>query len=260
TNGEIIIFSDATTKYEKSAIRNIVRNYADPQVGAVSGQYKYFDENKTQVGKGTIVFWDYENFIKSRQSKINTLTGCCGCIYSIRKDLYADLPADIISDLVEPLKILEQGKKIVFEPEALAYEATCQKSEEEFKMRVRVISRGIQGLLYMKALLNPFKWGYVSLQLISHKILRWLVPLFLMVVYISNIFLKDINTFYRISFWVQSVFYVLAFIGLLIDFFPRKIKIFSLPLYFCIVNVASLIALVRTLFKKKNIAWQTIRK
>jgi len=258
--GEIIIFSDATTKYEKSAIRNIVRNYADLRVGAVSGRYKYFDTGQTQIGTGTIAFWDYENFIKARQTRIRTITGCCGCIYSLRKSLYVGLPKDIISDLVEPLKILEQGYRIIFEPDALAYETTCQKSDEEFKMRLRVISRGMRGLLYMKQLINPFKYGLISFQLISHKILRWLIPLFLTDLYITNIFLVHKNIFYLSFFLLQSIFYLLALIGLLIDYFPKKIKVFSLPLYFCVVNIASIVALVKILMKKKDITWETVRQ
>ncbi|MFC1658437.1 glycosyltransferase family 2 protein [Candidatus Omnitrophota bacterium] len=257
--GEIVIFSDATTKYEKSAIRKIVRNYADPAVGAVSGRYKYFDPNHTQIGTGTIAFWDYENFIKIKQTQIKTITGCCGCIYSVRKNLYQPLPQDIISDLVEPLKILEQGYRIVFEPEALAYELTSQDSNEEFRMRVRVISRGMRGLLYMKQLFNPFRYGFVSFQLISHKVLRWILPLFAITLYAANIYLINKNNFYFFTFWLQSVFYILALIGLILDAIGKKSKILSFPLYFCVVNIASLVALIRTIVKKKDIAWQTLR-
>lgn len=258
--GEIVIFSDATTKYVKSAIRNIVRNYADPTVGAVSGRYRYINPNKTQVGTGTIAFWDYENFIKSNQTKIKTITGCCGCIYSVRKDLYVALPRDIISDLVEPLKILEKGYRIVFEPDALAYETTCEKSNEEFKMRVRVISRGMRGIIYMKKLLNPLKYGFVSFQLFSHKVLRWMVPLFAIMLYLTTIFLINKNHFYFIFFWLQSIFYILALIGWLIDFATKKKpKLFSLPLYFCVLNFASLVAIFKVLLRKKEITWKTVR-
>jgi len=257
--GEIVIFSDSTTKYEKSAIRKIVRNYADPLVGAVSGRYKYYDPDQSQVGTGTIVFWDYENFIKMKQMQIRTITGCCGCIYSVRKSLYVPLPGDIISDLVEPLKILEQGYRIVFEPEALAYETTCQKSDEEFKMRVRVISRGMRGLWYMKKLLNPFKYGFVSFQLISHKILRWFIPVFLFVLFFLSLFLMRKNIFYFIFFILQLVFYFSALLGFIFEKAQKKIKIFSIPLYFCIVNAASAIALIRTLMQKRDITWETVR-
>ena len=185
--GDIIIFSDATTKYEKDAIRKIVRNYHDRSVGAVSGRYEYSNPKGAPVGIGTILFWKYENFIKSMQTKIRTITGCCGCIYSVRRDLYVPLGADIISDLVEPLKIIEKGYRVVFEPEAIAYEITTEKPSEEFNMRIRIINRAMQGILSVKGLLNPTRYPFVSFQLISHKILRWLIPFFLIGVFVSNL-------------------------------------------------------------------------
>ena len=107
--GDIIIFSDATTSYKEDAIRKIVRNYADPQVGAVSGRYEYINPTGAAVGLGTVLFWKYENLIKRLQTRIQTITGCCGCIYSVRRDLYEPLPRDIISDLVEPLENPRKG-------------------------------------------------------------------------------------------------------------------------------------------------------
>ncbi len=257
--GDIVIFSDATTKYEKSAIRKMVRNYADPQVGAVSGRYRYVDSTKTPIGTGSIAFWDYENFIKSRQSRIKTITGCCGCIYSVRRSLYVPLPRDIISDLVEPLKIVEKGYRIVFEPEALAYETACEKSKQEMKMRVRVISRGMRGLLYVKGLLNPLKHGLISLQLISHKVLRWFVPVFAALLYVASAFLIRRHTLYLVTFLLQTGFYLSALAGWGAERQRKRIRILSLPLFFCVLNLASLVALVRTLLGRKDVTWKTDR-
>lgn len=257
--GEVIIFSDSTTKYEKNAIRKLVRNYADKNVGAASGRYRYFDTNSTQMGTGSITFWDYENFIKMRQTRINTITGCCGCIYSLRRSLYVDLPADIISDLVEPLKILEQGYRIVFEPEALAYETSTQASAEEFKMRVRVISRGMRGLLYVKQLFNPIRFPFVAFQLLSHKVLRWLVPWFALTLFLSSGALYSQNNFYAALFWLQGIFYLSAFLGWVAEKTGRKMKILSLPFYFCVVNLAAMIALIRTVRGQKAVTWSTVR-
>ena len=128
------------------------------------------------MGLSTIAFWTYENFIKSRQTRIRTITGCCGCIYSVRKTAYVPLPRTIISDLVEPLKVLEQGYRIVFETEAIAYEKTTERVREEFSMRVRVITRGMNGIRYVAHLLNPLRYPFVAFQLFSHKVLLWLVP------------------------------------------------------------------------------------
>jgi cellulose synthase/poly-beta-1,6-N-acetylglucosamine synthase-like glycosyltransferase len=257
--GDIIIFSDATTNYKQDAIKKIVQNYADPQVGAVSGRYEYVNPTGAAVGLGTVLFWKYENLIKRMQTRIRTITGCCGCIYSVRRDLYEPLPRDIISDLVEPLKILEKDYRIAFEPEAVAYEETTETAKEEFGMRVRVISRGMNGLWYMRNLFNPFKYGFISLQLFSHKVLRWMIPFILPLLLISNLFLID-QTFYKLSLIIQILFYIGALGGYLLDRMGKKAKLLAIPLYYCVVNAASIAAFFRTIFGKKAIVWETLRK
>lgn len=259
SRGEVIVFSDGTTRYERSALLHMVKNYADPAVGAVGGRFRYMDPNRTSVGTGTRAFWDYESIIKLRQTRIRTITGCSGCIYSVRKALYEPLPSDIVSDLVEPLKIIEKGYRVVFEAGALAYENTYQRRGDEFRTRIRVISRGMRGILYMKKLLNPFRYPFVSFQLISHKILRWAVPLLAVALYLVNGALLGEGGIYLVFFVLQAVFYLLAALSIVIDFLPRKIKILSLPLYFCIINSACVIAIVRTLLNRKDIKWETIR-
>lgn len=257
--GDVIIFSDATTKYERMNLRKIVRNYADPTVGAVSGRYEYFNPTGASIGVGNILFWKYENFIKSSQTRIKTITGCCGCIYSVRRALYEPLPADIISDLVEPLKILEKGYRIVFEPEAIAYEETTEKTGEEFNMRIRVVTRGMRGMLFMRKLFNPLRYGFVSFQLISHKLLRWLMSVLMVSALISNAFLLG-RPFYNLTFALQAAFYALAVLGWLAECFHIRSRILSIPLYFSTVNLASLISIYRTFKGYKAVTWETLRK
>lgn len=257
--GEIIIFSDATTTYEKMNIRNLVRNYADPEVGAVSGRYEYFNPTGAAIGTGNILFWKYENLIKSSQTRIKTISGCCGCIYSVRKNAYEPLPPDIISDLCEPLKILEKGYRIVFEADAVAYEETTEKASEEFNMRIRVISRGMRGLLYMKKLFNPFRFPFVSFQLFSHKVLRWLVPFFMLAILVANLFLLD-SAFYKITMALQATFYAMAALAWLGEKANLRLKVFSIPLYFSTVNIASVVSMYKTLKGFKAVTWETIRK
>jgi cellulose synthase/poly-beta-1,6-N-acetylglucosamine synthase-like glycosyltransferase len=258
-SGEVIIFSDTTTVYEHDAIRKLVRNYHDPAVGAVSGRYEYVNPTGAAVGTGSILFWKYENFIKSMQTRIRTITGCCGCIYSVRKAAYVPLPGDIISDLVEPLKVIERGYRVVFEPEAVAYEETTEKSHEEFRMRIRVITRAMRGILYAKGLLNPFRFPFVAFQLFSHKVLRWLIPFFLIGLLITNAFLLT-ERFYVITFALQLAFYLMALAGLAADRLGKKFKPTAVPLFFCIVNTASLIAFFKTLTGQKMVTWETVRK
>ena len=258
-SGEIIIFSDATTRYEKSAIRNLVRNYADPSVGAVSGRYEYCNPTGAAIGLGSILFWKYENSIKTMQTNIKTITGCCGCIYSVRRSAYTPLPADIISDLVEPLKVLEKGYRIVFEPEAIAYEETTEKTKEEFRMRVRVITRGMHGLLYMRTLFNPLRHGFVAFQLLSHKVLRWLVPVFLLIALIANCFLLG-SPFYNVTLALQLAFYVFALLGYLAEKGNIPAKPLNIPLYFMTVNLAAVVAMYRLWKGHKAVTWETVRK
>jgi len=257
--GEIIIFSDATTGYEHDAIRKLIRNYNDPEVGAVSGRYEYVNPTGAAVGTGSILFWKYENFIKSMQTRIRTISGCCGCIYSVRKAAYVPLPGDIISDLVEPLMVIQRGYRVVFEQEAVAYEETTEKSHEEFRMRIRVITRAMRGILYARGLLNPFRFPFVAFQLFSHKVLRWLIPFFLIALLAANAFLLH-KQFYVITFALQAAFYLLALVGLLADRVGKKFKPAAVPLYFCIVNTAALIAFFKTLAGQKMVTWETVRK
>jgi cellulose synthase/poly-beta-1,6-N-acetylglucosamine synthase-like glycosyltransferase len=256
---EIIIFSDATTQYESQALRKIVRNYNDPEVGAVSGRYEYFNPTGAAIGVGSVYFWKYENFIKRTQTRIHTITGCCGCIYSVRKAAYQPLPPDIISDLCEPLAVLAQGYRIVFEPEAIAYEETTEKTSEEFNMRVRVAVRGMRGLLYMKKLFNPFRFGFVSYQLFGHKVMRWLVPVFVIIAFAANAFLLD-NRFYQVTFALQAAFFVLAGLGHLAARWNLKLLPMSVPLFVVTVNLAMLTAMWRVMKGVRAVTWETVRR
>src|ERR1051325_7246920 len=186
--GEVVVFSDATAIYHSKALLYLACNYQGPCVGAVSGRYQYFDpEGQSPTGLGSVAFWNYENLIKRLQSRIKTTTGCCGGIYSVRKAAYTDLADDVISDLVQPLQAIRKGYRVVFEDRALAYEETTQSTAEEFAMRVRVVTRAMRGLLSVSDLLKPWKFFWPAFQLWSHKIMRWMVPLFLILLFAANL-------------------------------------------------------------------------
>jgi cellulose synthase/poly-beta-1,6-N-acetylglucosamine synthase-like glycosyltransferase len=257
--GDVIVFSDATTRYERTALRKLVRNYADDTVGAVSGRYEYFNPSGAPIGVGSILFWKYENLIKTLQTNIRTITGCCGCIYSVRRSLYEPLPPDIISDLCEPLKVLEKGYRIVFEPEAIAYEETTAHTDEEFNMRVRVITRGMRGLLYMRRLFSPARFPFVAFQLLAHKVLRWLIPLLLLAVLAANAVLIG-SPFYKATLGLQVLFYMLAAAGYATEGHGLKTKLLTVPLYFVTVNLAAVVAMHRVWRGHKAVTWETVRK
>ena len=277
--GEILVFSDATGMYNKDAVRKLVRNFADPNIGCVAGELKYvsLDQEKSEEGEG--IYWKYEQFIKKMESKTNSLSGVNGAIYALRKGLYVPLPPDIISDFVEPLEIFKNSHRIVYEKEALCFERSSKGIEAEFRRKVRIIVRGLRGLAFEKALLNPLKYGLMSFQLISHKLLRWFLPLFLITLILANFFLIS-SPFFLVLFWLQIIFYLFAFVGFILDksdidfsAFARGYggssvtrflmsgggKLFHLPLYFCTINLAALIALIKFTEGEKKVIWQTER-
>ena len=256
--GDILVFSDATTIYHPQALRRLAANYQDPRVGAVSGRYQYFDAaGNSPTGLGSIAFWNYENFIKLAQSRVATITGCCGCIYSVRRNLYTELNPDIISDLVQPLWIIQKDFRVVFEPEAMAYEETTRSTEEEFSMRVRVVTRGMRGLLSVRDLFKPWKHPWVSFQLISHKVLRWLVPAFLMLLLLSNVPLAA-KPFFAFTLVLQVVFYLMAAIAKVVPI-HRTWGVLGVPLFFCTLNAAAVVSLIRLGQGQRYSVWQPMR-
>ena len=256
--GEVIIFSDATTVYHSQALNKLAEHYADPRVGAVSGRYQYFDESGiSPTGTGSIAFWNFENFIKTSQSRIASISGCCGCIYSVRRSAYTVLSPDIISDLVQPLHVIRKGLLVLFEPQAMAYESTTVSSHQELKMRIRVITRAIRGLLSVPDLFNPVKRPWIALQLVSHKALRWLVPLYISGIFLSTAILSA-HPAMGFLFLLQLCFYGTALISLVLPL-HRHIKILGLPLYICTMNAAALLAIIESARGKQYVIWETVR-
>lgn len=256
--GEIVVFSDATTTYDRSALRILAAAYHDPRVGAVSGRYQYLDpDGSSPTGVGSSAFWNYENQIKYLQSRILTLTGCCGCIYSVRRHLYTALPADIISDLVQPLQIIKQGYAVVFEDRALAFEVPTETSQQELTMRIRVITRGMRGILSVRSLLNPLRHPWIAFQLISHKVMRWFVPFYLIGLFVSSVLLAGQPAF-AILLAAQLLLYLVALLSLAAPL-HRLWKPLGIPLYFCTLNFAALISLFELLRGRNYVVWETVR-
>lgn len=256
---EIIVFSDATAIYEKDAILKLVRNFADPSVGMVSGNLLYVDKGQGSMGPATKLYWNYEKSIKKAQSRLYTLTGAVGCINAFRRRLYHVLPPNIIEDFTEPLMIVAQDYRIVYEEEAISYERTTQKPSQEFNMRVRVIRGGMKGFIYAFRRLNFKKHSLVLFQLFCHKVLRWLMPIFLIMLFISNLasFIMNNNVMADLLMVAQFICYSAALLGMLWK--PPGIigKLISIPTYFVIVNTASLRALYLTMTSELEATWET---
>ena len=172
----------------------------------------------------------------------------------MRKKVYEYLDKKDVSDFVSQ-KVYLSGYRSTMEPEAISIEKTTRSVKGEFRMRSRVVTRAISGIVYLRETLNPFKYTLNSFKLISHKIIRWLVPVFMMIVFLSNLTLLD-NRFYYTIFQLQSLFYVLALFGFILDMVKLpKFKVFFIPYYFCVVNLAALYGICKYVMGKRDMAW-----
>lgn len=176
--GEIILFSDATTAYQIDVLREILPNFADESVGCVAGKLVYVDETKSNVGKGAKQYWNYETFLKERESLACSLIGASGCLYAVRKSAYQPMYPEACSDFLICTIIYRQGLRSVYEPKAICTEETNRQADKEMRMRVRIISQTFIDLWRNRDMLNPFRSGFYAIELTSHKVLRYAVPVF----------------------------------------------------------------------------------
>ena len=257
--GEIIVFSDANALYRPEAVRKIVRNFSDRSVGCVCGELVYYSEDKSLIGDAESVYWDYEKFIKRQENRAASILGANGSIYAVRRQLFVPLPEDIISDFIEPFKIIEQGYRVIYEPAALSFEQSTTNFHEEFSRKKRIINRSFYSLLRFKTFMNPLKYPLLSFQLISHKLLRWLIPIYLPIIFIVNLFLLD-SLFFKITLALQILFYITATLGYLLEKKNWHFVLFYAPFYYCLVNIASLQAILGFFIKRKKfVTWKPIR-
>ncbi len=255
--GEIVVFSDATTYYEKNVLREIVQNFADQEVGCVGGLLQYRDEKGNVSGTGGGMYWRYETWVKKRESLMGSLIGVSGCLYAVRKSIYRPIPEDLISDFLIAFEVSRSGYRTVLEPKAISVESTEHRVEIEFKMRVRVALRTFLAIIRSSWALNIFRYPRLAWQLWSHKVFRYTIPLFLILIFICSIFGNGV--IYRIFLTGQVLFYGVAAIGCLSRKSLGRYQFFNIPFYFCLVNTASFVAFVKMLRGEKYITWETVR-
>lgn len=248
SSGEIIVFSDANSMYDEDALSELSANFFDPTVGVVCGELRYIKQKKSHEG----LYWKIEKFLKKTESKINSCIGANGAIYAVRKELYEKLPDEIISDFIEPLLIYKKGYRVIYDAAAFCTEEIGD-SPQEFNRKKRIILRSLQSLYLISSLLNPLKYTFFAFQVWSHKILRWMVPVFLLGIIVTNVFLLE-NDYFKIFLWLQGMFYLLAFVGKY-----NKNSVFSIPYYFCVINWAASLAIIDWLRGKKQIIWKISR-
>jgi cellulose synthase/poly-beta-1,6-N-acetylglucosamine synthase-like glycosyltransferase len=258
--GEIIVFSDATTLYQKDVLSVLVPLFADPTVGCVGGRLIYVDPSDSAVGSGARTYWSYESFLKQQESRIFSLIGVSGCLYAVRRSAYVQMYNEACSDFLIATKMVEQGLRAVFEPNAVCIEETNRSSDKELRMRIRVITQTLNDLWQHKKMLNPFNGGFFSIQLLSHKLFRYLVPLFLIALLICSGLASAHSRLFTVVFLVQTLLYLSAAVGLVLERNSRGPGIFAFPLYFALSNLASLIAIFKFLSGERYARWEPIRE
>ncbi|MFT3746499.1 MAG: glycosyltransferase family 2 protein [Pyrinomonadaceae bacterium] len=258
--GEIILFSDATTAYRSDVFRSLLPNFADESVGCVAGRLVYVDEMSTNVGKGAQSYWGYETFIKIAESQTCSLIGASGCLYAVRKSAYEPLYPEACSDFLICTSVYRKGLRSVFEPDAVCTEETNRDADHEMRMRVRVISQTFTDLWRNRDMMNPFKSGFFAIELISHKLMRYAVPVILFAAYMACFALAAASSIYVLIFALQTAFYILGALGWVLERSGRRLGLLAMPLYFLLANLASVVAFYKFLRGETYTRWDPIRE
>ena len=262
---EIVVFTDANTFLNKDALKFICRHYADKTVGAVAGEKRvHVDEHADASAAGEGFYWKYESALKKWDSELYSVVGAAGELFSVRRSLYQDVEPDtILDDFMISMLIAEKGHRIIYEPEAYAMETGSEDVTEELKRKIRIAAGGIQSILRLKSLFNPFRLPVLSFQYISHRVLRWTVtPFLLILVFVLNLVIvfESGKTCYVPLLIAQVAFYLLAFAGFILEKRSIRIKALFIPYYFCVMNYAVLMGIIRYFSGKQSAAWEKAQR
>ena len=250
--GDIIIFSDVATAINSNGIKNIVSNFADPSVGCVSSEDRIIKKNGSHIGEGTYV--SYEMWLRKVESKVHSIVGLSGSFFAARKEVCKNFSSEMQSDFRTVLNSIELGLRGVCDSEAIGYYENVADEKREFDRKVRTVIRGLTVFFRHMEFLNPFVYGIFSYELFCHKLLRWLVPLFLIIVFYSNTILAFSSSRYFILLICQVLFYSVAFV---VRFANIKVEntLFKIPVYFSTVNLSILVAWWKYIKGKRIVMW-----
>jgi biofilm PGA synthesis N-glycosyltransferase PgaC len=264
---EITVFTDANTFLNKDALLKLVKHYQNNKVGAVAGEKRILiGETADASSAGEGFYWKYESKLKNWDYQLYSNVGAAGELFSIRTHLYQPVESDtIIDDHMIAMRIAEKGYIIAYEPGAYAIETASVDIKEELKRKIRIAAGGIQSILRLKKAANPFYFPIFTFQYISHRVLRWTItPFLLILVFVLNaLIIINTNTdplFYRSFFFLQIAFYLLSVTGLYFEHKNIRVKVLFIPYYFCVMNYAVLAGMLRYYNKNQSAAWEKSKR
>lgn len=258
STGEILIFTDAASFLPPNAVNKIVRNFDDDRVGCVAGRMRFVDTDTNLTTESQGLYWRYEVKIRELESFTGNLIGVDGPLYAVRRQNYIPLEHNMISDLMTPLLVLEQGKKVVLEPDAIVNEAPTVHTGQEFNARRRITLRGLVGIFSHNRLLNPLKHPALAFQIFFHKVLRWFVGPLVIINFLVCLALSGI-WFFKLFLMLYALFFMLAGFGWALEKLGKKITIFKVPYYFSLVNFAATMGILDFFRKKQAVSWKPVR-
>lgn len=262
---DIIVFCDANTFLTENTLLHIAKHFQDNRVGCVAGEKQIIKDGDTAAGTGEGLYWKYESWLKRLDYKFNTTMGAAGELFAVRKELYQPVESDtILDDFIISLRIAASGYVVAYEPNAIAREHPSYSVSEEMKRKVRIAAGGFQSISRLKILLNPFKRGRLSFQFISHKLFRWLIcPFSLLLLIPVNALVIYMHPTVELYFYlgiVQLFIYFIAMLGWLFENSKLNLSFISLPYYFISTNIAQLKGLIRYWKKSQSVNWERARR
>ena len=264
----IVIFSDANTNLGKESIRRIVNLFGNPKVGCVSGEKRIVDkESDIASGAGEGMYWKYESQLKKWDAELYSVVGAAGELFAIRTKLYRHVEKDtILDDFMISLRVAQDGYTIQYDPEAYAIETASANVKEELKRKIRISAGGIQSIVRLRSLLNIFKYGTLSFQYISHRVLRWSLTPLCLVLLIPVLSIIAVNDgllslqLYPVLFWLQVLFYAAALLGWFLENRETSVKILFIPYYFFIMNLSVVLGFFRYMKKSQSVNWERSKR
>lgn len=257
--GEILVFSDADVSLGRDALRTLIRHFVREDVGCVTSRVAYVNPGETNVTRGEGLYWRYEVNLREQESRVGNLTAGSGAAIAVRRRLFEPLDPAVSEDFFLPMRAALRGYRTVFEPDAVARTPLQQaRPESMFQTRMRTIMLDARSVWLCRAILNPVRYPLYALGVTSHKVLRWLVPYFLLALLGLNVALVG-DRLYDVTLGLQTGFYLIALGGYVWERTGRAPRWFVVPFVFCLVNASALVAVARFLTARTSGRWTPVR-